>query len=111
MTIFMVQTYIAKPEKQTDLESLLKKMAKLKKDKPEKFPGLKSYQVYTHKVGSIGTYIEMYEFTDMGVFEKFYDGVMQDKDILGIYGEWMGQIVPETYTMHIWSPVIEDKAK
>jgi len=110
MTIWMVQTYVVKPENQADLEVLLRNINKMMKDKPEKFKGLQSYKTFTHKVGSIGTYVEMYEFPDMGVFEKWYDGAFIDKDILKLYEDWMSQIVPESYTMHLWSPIIDYKA-
>ena len=50
------------------------------------FPGLKSYKAYTHKIGSMGTYVEFYEFPDMGVAEKFLDFGYQDKDHLEVLG-------------------------
>lgn len=111
MTVFMVQTYVVKPEKQAEYDAFMQRLIKLMKDKPEKFPGLKSYKVYTHKIGSIGTYVELYEFPDMGVSEKFLDFSYKDKDLLKFWEEWMGQIVPETFTMHIWAQLLEHKFK
>jgi hypothetical protein len=111
MTVFMVWTYVVKPEKQADLDALLQRLNKFMKEHPEKFPGLKSYKAFTHKIGSMGTYVEFYEFPDMGVAEKFLDFGYQDKDHLKFWEDWMTQIVPETYTMHLWSPLLEHSFK
>ena len=109
--VFMVQTYVVKPEKQAELEALMPKVLKLIKDKPEKFKGLKSYKAFTHKIGSVGTYHELFEFADMGVAEKFLDYSYQDKEILKFWEEFMGQIVPETFTVHFWAQLHDYTAK
>lgn len=111
MTVFMVQTYVVKPEKQVELDALFQRVPKLMKDKPEKFKGLKSYKAFTHKIGSMGTYVELYEFPDMGVAEKFLDFSYQDKEILKIWEEFMGHIVPETFTMHMWTQLVDYNVK
>ena len=109
--VFMVQTYVVKPEKQAELEALMPKVLKLMKDKPEKFKGLKSYKSFTHKIGSMGTYIELYEFTDMGVAEKFLDSSYQDNELVKCWGEFMTYIVPETFTVHFWAQLHDYSAK
>jgi len=72
MTIFRVETYVIKPEKQEEYMAIMKKwVAYIKKNK-EKCQELKSWRLFSQMIGgnSVG-YVEMGEFESLADFEKF----------------------------------------
>ena len=45
MSIFLVETYLAKQERRTEFQKLLKEFLKFKKENPKVFEGLKSWKL------------------------------------------------------------------
>ena len=45
MSIFMVETYLAKHERRSEFQKLLKEFLKFKKENPKVFEGLKSWKL------------------------------------------------------------------
>jgi len=111
MAVFMVETYVVKPEKQKELVSLLQRVVKLMKEKPEKFQEVKSYKVYSQMVGAMGGYTEIWEADSMADIEKFYHRMLTDEELMKIPQEFFTLIVPETYITRIWTNVLEHSLK
>jgi len=107
MTVFMVETYVVKPEKQGELVSLLQRIAEYKKANPEKFKEMKSKKIFSQLFGGIsGRYIEMIEFDNMADAEKYMTREEKDEGFMKLYHEAMLHIVPATYSMNVWKSVM-----
>jgi hypothetical protein len=106
MTIFKVETYVIKPEKQEEYMAVVEKWKAYIKNK-EKVKGLKSWKLFSQMIGgTTGAYVEMGEFENLAVFEELMDRIEQDKEfITKIMSPWMSCIVPGTYSMTIWKSV------
>jgi hypothetical protein len=106
MTIFKVETYLIKPEKQKEYMAMIKKWTAYIKNK-EKCKELKSWKLFSQMIGgTTGAYVEMGEFENLANFEKLMDRIMQDKEFIEtIMTPWMSCIVDGTYSMNIWNSV------
>jgi len=107
MTVFMVETYVVKPEKQEEFMAMIKKwVAETKKNK-EKYKELKSYKLFAQMFGGsrLG-YSEMWEFENLADLEKLLNRLMQDKEFQRILSEFVSQIVPATWSINIWNSVM-----
>jgi len=110
MSVFMVETYVVKPEKQEALMPLLHKVAKIMKDNPGKFKEVKSYRHFSQTIGNMLGHIEVWELTDLGVIEGLFNKFFTDENLKKIPQEFYTLIVPETYNIQIWKQDIEYKA-
>lgn len=106
MTIFKVETYVIKPEKQEEYMAVVKKWAKFIKNK-EKCKELKSWRLFSQMTGeAAGGYVEMGEFENLADFEKLMDRIEQDKEFIEtIMSPWMSCVVPGTYSLKILKSV------
>jgi len=105
MTIFMVETYVAKPEKQEELIALLEKWVAQTKKEKEKYRELKSYKLFSQMFGGsrLG-YCEMWEFESLADCEKCLNRLNQDKEFLRVVAEFTSCIVSDTWSINIWEP-------
>jgi len=107
MTIFMVETYVIKPEKQEEFMSLLKKWYAETKKNEAKYKELKSYKIDAQMFGGnrLG-YFEMWEFESLADLEKLLNRINQDKEFLKVVSDFTSCIVPDTWSINIWAPEI-----
>jgi len=107
MPVFMVETYVIKPEKQAEFMAFVKKYLEWKGKHPQLFKEVKSYKMFAQVLGgNYGGYVEMWEFENMAECEKCMNRVMQDNEFLtAIYLEFTSHIVPATHTINIWQSV------
>jgi len=107
MTIFMVETYVVKPEKQAEFTTWLKKYFAFVEKHPQLFKEVKSYKMFAHMLGgNWGGYVEMWEFENLANCEKCFNRVMQDKQYMTtLYPEAMAFVVAATHSISIWNPV------
>ncbi len=107
MTIFVVETYVVKPDKLGEFAEFGKKYIEWTKKRPDLYKDLKSWKLFTHVIGGVwGGYVEMSEFENLADAEKHLNMVMQDKEFMTeIYPQIMALIVPGTLSMNIWMPV------
>ncbi len=109
MSVFMVETYVVKPEKQDALMPLLQKVVKIMKDNPGKFKEVKSYRHFSQTIGNMLGQIEVWELTDMGVIDCLFNKFFTDEELKKIPQEFFASIVPETYNIQIWKQDLEYK--
>jgi len=104
MTVFIVSTYVVKPEKQAEFKSLLRKWQKYMKENTEKLKEMKSWKLYTQTFGSVyGAYIEQVEYDSLAELEKCNARLLKDKEISKLSQEAMALI--DTVSMSAWEPV------
>jgi hypothetical protein len=106
MTVFYVETYMVKPEKQSEFMPLWKKFLKFAKENPKMFK-FKSGKIFTQMIGGVyGTYVSMFEYDSLADLEKEMEVTMKDERLLKMMQEWMPFMVPNTYTTSIWNFVM-----
>jgi len=107
MTVFVVETYVVKPEKQAEFVSLLQKILQYKKENPETFKEMKSKKIFSQMFGGFsGGHIEMNEFENMADAEKYMARIFKDEGFMKLYQEAKLLVVPATYSLNVWNPVM-----
>ena len=103
MPVFLVETYVIKPEKQAEFTAYKKKW---KKFFAKWLKELKSYKMFSQLFGgSYGGYVEMWEFENIANLEKFFVRVMKSDYVTKLQPEFLALVVPGAYSMNIWNPV------
>jgi len=106
MTVFMVETYVVKPEKQAEFTAWKKTFLPWREKHPELFKEMKSNRLFAQVFGgNMGGYVEMSEFENLADCEKCFATLMQSEYMTTRGPEFLAFIVPATYSISIWSPV------
>ena len=109
MTIFLVSTWVVKPDKLGEFPIYGKKYLAWMKERQDLFKELKSYKYFSHMIGGggyVGSYVEMWEFESLAELEKFSTRYGSDKEhMTKILPEFMTLVVPGTFSSYMWSPV------
>jgi predicted nucleotidyltransferase len=106
MSIFLVETYLAKQEKQAEFQKLLKEFLKFKKENPKVFEGLKSWKLLQQEYGGVGNlYVEMWEFEDLQKMEKINARIFKNKEMKRINSEFHSLIDQASFARFIWNTV------
>jgi hypothetical protein len=104
MTLFVVDKYVIKPEKQDEFMALIKKMDEYRKANPETFKELKSWRLLSQWFGY--TCMGMGEFDSLADIEKYGTKVSEDKVYAKMWQDFMLLTVPATYSVNIWNAVV-----
>jgi hypothetical protein len=105
MTVFKMETYVVKPEKQEEYIALVEKWVGYTKNK-EKCKELKSWKLFSQTiVGTSGLYTEMGEFESLPDYEKMTNRITQDKELQTIFSSFPDCVVPATDTISIWNAI------
>jgi hypothetical protein len=103
MTIFLVITYVVKPDKLGEYAAWVKKWAAWAKERPDLYKEFKSGRLFRHRIGNFGGFVEMWEMESLADVEKWTNRASADKDrMTKIMPEFMTLIVPGTMTVNIW---------
>lgn len=114
MTVFLVRTYIVKPDKLRAHIDWGKKLIVLMKKQPNLFAGVKSMRVFSHKYGGkVGGYTAMWKFDNLVDAEKWERSFLDVKEEMSLRSEFLALIVPGSYSEYIWEPIrtLNRKAK
>jgi hypothetical protein len=103
MTVFLVETYVVKPEKHSEFMTYKKKW---KKFFAKWLKELKSHKMLAQLLGgNYGGFVEMWEFESLADCEKFFIKIMQSDYSTKLYPEFASLIVPATHSMNILNSV------
>jgi hypothetical protein len=106
MTVFIVETFVVKAEKSSDLMPLMKRSLKYAKQNPKKFK-FKSYKLFSQMFGGVyGSYVAMSEYDSMADLEQEYSTTMKDTELMKMMQEFMQLIVDGSYSMSLWNGVM-----
>jgi len=107
MSVFGVAKYIVKADRIGENIALIPKFKKWMKQRPELFGTMKSYEVYSQQIGgSFGGFLEIFEYEDLGEFQKSFGAVMQDKEYLTKWWtEMVALMVPGSFSIEVWDRV------
>ena len=108
MTVFIVETYVVKPEKQAEFMAFVKKLATWKEKNPKRFKEVRSWKLFAQMFGgNVGGYVEVWEFENLAESEKFSNRIMEDKEfITNIYAELPSLLVPAKHLVNVWNSVM-----
>jgi hypothetical protein len=111
MSVFIVMTYVVKPEKQEEFMSLAQGFLKYKKENPELFKNVKSWKLFAQMFGGFsGGHIEVWEFDNLTDVEKHRTRILKDErareEIKKIHQEFTRLIEPATLSTNVWNPVM-----
>jgi len=107
MTVFIVETYVVQRDKQEEFMSALKRILKYKRANPQNFKEMKSKKVFSQMFGgSSDGYIELNEFDTLAEAEKYLERTSKDEGFMKLYEEARRLLVPATYSLTVWNPVI-----
>jgi len=109
MTVFRVEKYVVKPEKQEEYVANMKKWADYIEKNKEKCKELRSWKLFSQAIGgNVGEYIEMWELESLADYEKFMHKVFhgQDESVTKIVSRFTTCTVPGTISVSIWNSVI-----
>ena len=102
----MVETYLARHEKQAEFQKLLREFLRFKEENPEVFEGLKSWKLLQQEYGGIANlYIEMWEFENLPEMEKCNARIFENKEMKRIQSEFQALIDHATFARFIWNTV------
>ncbi len=106
MTVFIVRTYIVKPDKLQEHLDWGKKLVKLMKKQPGLFGEVLSMQVLSHKYGGcVGGFTAMWKFKTFADSEKWVHGFSAVKEEIDLRSEFLSLIVLGSYSECIWESV------
>ncbi len=106
MTVFLVRTYIVKPDKLDAHNEWGKKLVALMKKRPDQFAGVKSMRVLSHKYGGcVGEFTAMWGFESLADVEVWEAGFSTVKEEMALRSEFMDLVVPGTYKAAVWESV------
>jgi hypothetical protein len=106
MSIFLVETYLAKQERHAEFQKLLKEFLRFKKKNPKVFEGLKSWKLLQQEYGGVGNlYIEMWEFGDLHEMERINARIFNNKEMKRINTEFHALIDHASFARFIWNTV------
>ncbi|MCP8308521.1 MAG: hypothetical protein H3Z54_07485 [archaeon] len=107
MTIFLVETYVVKPERQADFMAYKKKLSQWMEKHSELFKEVKSYRMFSQMLGgNWGGYVEMWEFENLADFEKCNNKHLQSEYLTKqVVPELAAFVVPATYSASVWNSV------
>lgn len=106
MTVFLVRTYVVKPDKLSEHNAWGKKLVASIKKRPDLFGGVKSLRVLSHRYGGcVGGFTAMWKFESLAEAEKWENHFVEVADQPNLRSEFMALIVPGSYSQSIWEPV------
>ena len=107
MSVFLVETYVLKPEKQAELAAYKKKWRKFfgyKDGRLLSFKEVKSHRMFSQLVGgNADGYVEMFEFESLAGLERFLSKLMKSGYMTKLYPVFIGLIVPGSRSTSVWA--------
>jgi len=106
MSVFVIETYVVKPEKQGEYQSLMRRLLEYKKQNPQLFKEVKSFRLFHQMFGGLaGAYIEMWEFDSIADLEKCWIEESKNEGFMKIHKEFTLFVEPTTFSINVWSAV------
>jgi hypothetical protein len=107
MTVFIVQTYVARPDKGEELSVALDEIRNYKEARPKLFSGVKSWKLFKQEFGGIsGMYMEMWEFSSLADMENNTERLHADEGIKKMIQEFHHLIESTSFSTSIWHQIV-----
>jgi len=103
MSIFIVETYVVRPEKLDEFTPALNEFLKFKKKNPKLFQGLKSWKLYKQEYGgTTHMYVEMWEYSSLEAMERISDRIFAHEEMIKIVKGFHQLIESISFSTSIW---------
>ncbi len=107
MSVFVVETYVVRAEKESKFEPALKEFLEFKERHEDLFAGLKSWKLFKQEFGAIGgMYIEMWEYEDIAEMDRISTRIFSAEGMKRIQSGFHLLIEPSTFSTSLWTSVI-----
>ena len=106
LSVFLVETYVLKPEKQAELAAYKKKWRKFfgyKDGRLLSFKEEKSHRMFSQLIGNADGYVEMFEFESLAGIERFLGKLMKSGYMTKLYPVFISLIVPDSRSTSVWA--------
>lgn len=108
VTVFMMDTYVLKPEKVSEYATFLKRYDTWMRSQPELFREVKSVRLYSQTLGHVlDSYCEIWEFESLAGLETWVAKYFVNKEATAWHQEWLGMVVPGTESRSTLRPIFE----
>ncbi|MCW4028719.1 MAG: hypothetical protein NWE92_03630 [Candidatus Bathyarchaeota archaeon] len=106
MAVFLVSTYIIKPEKLLQHQAWGKNLVASMKKHPELFREVSSLRVFRQKSdGGARRFIALWEFKTVADKKSWEHRLQKDKELMGFSSEFGSLILPNSFSRNTWKPV------
>jgi hypothetical protein len=110
MTIYVIETWVLKPEKQVEFYLVYaEKWKKLIKEKPELFEEIKSWNGYEATFGTTYSGMNLQEYETMADLEKSMKKLKSEPVVRELFSELWTYLLPGSHREEIWRPVAKLK--
>lgn len=111
MNVFVVETYVVKPDKIEANNALLQRLEGVLKSDLAKFRMVKSYRTFTETFGTWGYSFEIWEMEDFSDWNKVFEMMIKDDKLKTFPEEFFNIIIPGTHQLHLMSQTVDYTAK
>jgi hypothetical protein len=109
MVIYVVETWVLRPERLEDFPAFLEKWKKIMKEKKHLFKELKSWNIYSTMFGTSHSGMGIWEYESMADLEKSMSPFHSDPDVKKLVDELWTFVLPGTHREEIWKPTAQMK--
>lgn len=107
MSVFVVETYVVKQNKQAEFASFWKRFLECKEKNPDTFKEVKSFKAFTQVFGGVsGAHVDMWEYKSLADAEKASARMSENKEFMKLQREFALLIDPAAYTTNVWNSVV-----
>jgi len=106
MSVFLVETYVVRAEKLSELDPALNEFLQFKETRPDLFNGLRSWKLLKQEYGGVSDmYIEMWEFDSLAAMEAIDSRLSSDDEMKRIGRKFHELVEATSFSASIWYPV------
>ena len=107
MSVFIIVTYVVKPEKQAEFMPCIQRILKYVEENPQKFKEWKSFKLFSKmSFDIVGEYMELWGFDNMADLERCKTSLSKDEGWMKLMQEIALLIDPATFSMNVWNSVM-----
>ena len=105
MSIFLVETYVVRRDKQDEFDALLEEFLAFKAEHADLFEDVKSWALRRQDIGQpAGLYAETWEYENLATMARAGERIFADEGMKAISGAFHQLLVPATFASSVWTP-------
>jgi len=107
MSVYIVETYVVRPEKLDKFTPELNKFLRFKEKNPKLFQGLKSWKLFKQEYGgTTHMYIEMWEYASLADMDRINKKIFAHEKMKKIAQGFHHLIESTSFSTSIWYSVV-----
>jgi antibiotic biosynthesis monooxygenase (ABM) superfamily enzyme len=105
MAVFLVSTYVVKPDKRKEHLAWGKSLVASMREHPELFREVRELRVLSQKAGGTQRYLAIWEFKDKADRKNWAKKLQKLKEGTDLTSGFMALVEPGTFSSSVWMPV------